>query len=417
MRSAFPSIHLQGNESLLIILMGALGDLVRGFCLPGLIKSQYPEVHISWLVEPRWRDLVRHHDRIDRMLVFDRPRGVRALPALQRSLRRHAFDITLDLQRHFKSGLFSLLSGSLRRIGFHPRNAKEFNWIFNNTHIPYVDAHNAKLGHYLQFAKALGIDPRTPLDFGLAALATVDVRKHWAPSLPHPYVVMVMGSSWPSKDWCAAGYRHLLAHVLDDMGIGVALVGDGSQARLAREVSAGFTTDRLVDLTGRTTLTALTALLGQAAAALGPDSGPGHLAAAVHTPYVTLFGPTPPSRVVPYGCEDLAVQAAVDCAGCYRKRCPRSEHTCMRAITPAMVARQLTKALNRHSDPGHPRGRPVTNLLGPPAIATSPTGLKPSDRPTDRQPVASRPPPNGYNSRQHFAGRIYLRTSKSSRKR
>lgn len=345
-------IHLRGDESLLIILMGALGDLVRGFCLPAQLKARYPGLHISWLVEPRWRELVRQHDQIDSMLVFDRPRGIRALPVLHRELRKHPFDVTLDLQRHFKSGLFSLLSGSPRRIGFHPRNAKEFNWLFNNVHIPCFGESRSKLQHYLQFAAALGVDTEGPLNFGLSARAKVKGLDTLAPSLPHPYIVVVMGSSWPSKDWHADGYRGLLAYVLHDMQLGVALVGDDSQKQIAEKISAGLATDRLVNLTGRTSLTELTSLLGQAAAGLGPDSGPGHLAAAVGTPYVTLFGPTPPARVVPYGCEDLVVRADTDCAGCYRKRCPFPAHACMRAITPEMVVRQLERALRRR--PNHP---------------------------------------------------------------
>ena len=348
-------IELQGRESLLIILMGSLGDLVRGFCLPGLIKKRYPGIRIGWLVEPRWQDLVMHHERIDSTLVFDRPMGIKALPGLRRRLRRQGFDITLDLQRHFKSGLFSLFSGSPRRMGFHPRNAKEFNWIFNNTHIPYFDEQKAKLQHYLQFAAAMGIEAAGPLDFGLNTLAGKSLPEHLARGLQQPYIVMVMGSSWQTKNWHADGYRQLAARILNRFPVGIVLAGDHSQQPVARGVCAAFDRRRLIDYTGRTSLAELTALLGQAAAGIGPDSGPGHLAAAVGTPYVTLFGPTPPGRVVPYGCEDLAVVTDVACAGCYRKRCPQPVCTCMRAITPSMVIDKLAAALE---DPRTPPACP-----------------------------------------------------------
>ena len=344
-------IDLQGCESLLIILMGSLGDLVRGFCLPGLIKKRYPGIRIGWLVEPRWKDLVEHHAQIDSMLVFDRPMGIKALPGLRRMLRRQGFDITLDLQRHFKSGLFSLLSGSPRRMGFHPRNAKEFNWIFNTTHIPYFDEKNAKLQHYLQFAAAMGIETSGDLDFGLNALAAAALPEHLAPDLKRPYIVMVMGSSWETKNWHADGYRQLAAQILSAFPFGIVLAGDRSQQTVAREVCIAIDSRRLIDLTGRTTLPELTALLGQAAAGIGPDSGPDHLAAAVGTPYVALFGPTPPGRVVPYRCEALAVVADLPCTGCYRKACPYPVCSCMTAITPAMVLAKLKPALERRLVP------------------------------------------------------------------
>ena len=344
-------IHLHGRESMLIILMGSLGDLVRGFCLPGLIKKQHPGVHISWLVEPRWKDLVVHHEQIDAMLVFDRPQGLKALPALRRMLRQRPFDITLDLQRHFKSGLFSLLSGSPHRLGFHPRNAKEFNWLFNSTHIAYFGEDKAKLAHYLQFAAAMGIDTTGPLNFGLGAIAGPKSAQRTGYDLPCPYVAVVLGSSWVTKNWHEDGYRLLVTHILRHMPFGIALVGDKSQMPMARRICTEIDDDRLVDLTGRTSLTELTAILSRAAAGIGPDSGPGHLAAAVGTPYVALFGPTPPGRVVPYRCEHLAVVTDAACAACYRKQCPLPECTCMHAITPAMVISKLQKALD---------GRPVT---------------------------------------------------------
>ena len=149
-----------------------------------------------------------------------------------------------------------------------------------------------------------------------------------------------------TKNWHEDGYRQLVAHIVRNMPLGVALVGDKSQMPLARRICADIATDRLVDLTGRTSLTELTAILSRAAAGIGPDSGPGHLAAAVGTPYVALFGPTPPGRVVPYGCEHLAVVTDTDCAACYRKQCPLPECTCMRAITPARVIDKLEKALS-----------------------------------------------------------------------
>ena len=334
-------LSLRGDESLLIILMGALGDLVRGLCLPGQIKSRYPGVQISWLVEPRWCDLIAHHEHIDTMLVFDRPRGLRALPALRRKLRQGAFDLTLDLQRHFKSGVFAYLSGSPQRLGFNPRNAKEFNWIFNNRYIPYYDERHSKLQQYLQFNAMLGIDTADPLDFGLSAAAASPLPPH----LPPAYVAMIMGSSWSTKNWHAEGYRQLLAWVWKNTDMGVVLVGDRSQMPIARAVCTGTESQRLVDLTGRTSLLELTAILSRAAAGIGPDSGPGHIAAAVGTPDITLFGPTPPDRVVPYRCEDLAVVAHTDCAGCYRKQCPYPECTCMTTIMPEKVATQLKKVL------------------------------------------------------------------------
>ncbi len=86
-----------------------------------------------------------------------------AVRRLYKDLRQDRFDITLDLQRILKSGFFSLLSGAGRRIGFHRRNAKEFNWIFNNEHIAYFSDDLPKIRHYLKFTEYLGLpEPDQP---------------------------------------------------------------------------------------------------------------------------------------------------------------------------------------------------------------------------------------------------------------
>jgi len=325
--------------------MGSLGDLVRGLCVPGEIKRNWPATTVTWLVEPKWRPLVERHPLIDDVIVFDRPRQTAAVVDLKHELNKRHFDITLDLQRHFKSGLFSLLSGASYRIGVHPRNAKEFNWLFNNYHLPYFSPKRPKLDHYLQFITYLGGSLSERLDFGLSKIGNGYLPSELRTPLTRPYIVIVMGSSWISKDWTYEGYRGLTKSILDSGNYGVVLVGDGSQTGPAHRLETSLGPDRLLNLTGKTSLKALTVILRNAAAAAGPDSGPGHVSAAVGTPYVALFGPTDPERVAPYRCRDLVVRSGGDCMGCYRKVCRRGHTDCMAAITPAMVMAKLDQAL------------------------------------------------------------------------
>ncbi len=89
-----------------------------------------------------------------------------------------------------------------------------------------------------------------------------------------------------------------------------------------------------------------------AVAGVGPDSGPGHLAAAVSTPFVTLFGPTSAQRTAPYGCDNLVVTPEIDCAPCYRKSCPDRGKQCMHAIQADMVMEKLSQVLSGIPDKG-----------------------------------------------------------------
>ena len=330
--------------SILIILMGSLGDVARGLCLVSHIKAHRPESRITWLVEPKCADLVGLHPQIDHVIEFKRKRPVAAMRDLYQNLQKEHFDITLDLQRILKSGFFSLLSRAKRRIGFHRKNAKELNWLFNNESIPDCDENLPKLGHYLKFTEHLGLPEPNRLDFGLKSL---DVNKLIPPAvaaIQNSFIAVVMGSSWESKDWNFEGYGQLVQHVIKNLKRHVVLLGGGDQWTVAEKQLQKANSPNIINLTGNS-LIEMTAVLKAAAAAVGPDSGPGHLAAAVGTPYVTLFGPTPASRHVPYGCEHLIVQSGLDCAPCYQRRCPDRNNQCMQNIELDDVVEKISMAL------------------------------------------------------------------------
>ena len=334
------------SPAILIILMGSLGDIMRALCLICHLKSQWPQSRISWLVEARWAELIRLHRQIDKIIIFRREWRVSSLWQLYKELSQQHFDITLDLQRIFKSGLFSLLSGAKRRIGVHRNNAKELNWLFNNEYIPYFDENLSKLSHYLKFTEQLGLPEPTALDFGFDRFDDNKMLPPAVVEIQDSFIAVVMGSSWETKDWYFEGYCRLVQHILSFLKLDVVLLGDNSQSPAARRLSKNMDPHKVIDLTGNS-LVEMTAVLKAAAAGVGPDSGPGHLAAAVGTPYVTLFGPTPPGRHAPYGCDHLVVQTEKDCVPCYNKRCSDRSRECMYDIKPEMVMEKLSKALNR----------------------------------------------------------------------
>ncbi len=331
--------------SILIILMGSLGDVARGLCLVAQIKENLPQSRVTWLVEPKWEELVRLHVGIDRVVVFERAWRLSALWKLFQDLNQEHFDISIDLQRILKSGFFALLSGAPRRVGFHRRNAKEFNWIFNNEHIPFYGDDLPKIQHYLKFTAYLGLSDPKALNFGLSALSARQIAPRLQAQLSSPFVAVVLGSSWESKNWVFEGYLELIRRILSGPPRKVVLLGDKAQLSWANDLARSIGGTGLVNLVGRTTLTELVAVLKSASAAVGPDSGPGHIAAAVDTPFVTLFGPTSPARTAPFGYEDLVVRSETACAPCYQKRCPERMPQCMFDIDAAEVMQKVSAAL------------------------------------------------------------------------
>jgi lipopolysaccharide heptosyltransferase II len=335
---------ISSKPSILIILMGSLGDVARGLGLVSQIKAHRPQSRITWLVEPKCADLVGQHPQIDNIVIFKRTWSVTAVWDLFQQLRKEHFDIAFDLQRHLKSGFFSLISNGQRRIGFHRKNAKEFNWIFNNEHIDYFSEKLPKLQHYFKFLDYLGFPEPVDVDFGFSELET---QSHLPPTLSklqHPLVAVLLGSRWESKDWFIDGSIQLVQRIMATGDLQVALIGGQAQAANAHKICDEITTKGVINLVGNS-LVELTAVIKQAKAAIGPDSGPGHLAAAVGTPYVTLFGPTSAKRYAPYRCEHLVVQTELECIPCNKRQCPEHTKQCMRAIDADDVMEKLSMAL------------------------------------------------------------------------
>ncbi len=323
----------------LFILMGALGDVVRGMYLVNSLKAAEPDAHITWLVEPACSGILKLHPGIDEIIVFNRPKGLKGVLEIRRELAKRTFDITLDLQRHSKSGLFSWFSGAPRRIGFHAKDAKEFNWIFNTEYVDPQGEAISKVDHYQTFLKPLGLPIPQQLTSGLEAITLDGVDAPWAEGLRRePYVGLILGSSWDSKDWPIEGYEGLLSIMPEET---VVFLADKSKVEMAAKLEQVKTRAKVVNLAGKTNLKELVALVSGARILVGPDSGPGHIAGAVGTRHVTIFGPTPWVRNAPRGSEDLTLTANVGCSPCKRRVCPGLGKVCMKLIQPEMVLAKI----------------------------------------------------------------------------
>lgn len=323
----------------LFILMGALGDVVRGMYLVNSLKASEPDAHITWLVEPACSGVLRLHPSIDEILVFNRPRGLMGVVEVRRELAKRTFDVTLDLQRHSKSGLFSWFSGAPRRIGFHREDAKEFNWIFNTEYVDPQGESISKIDHYHTFLKPLGLSQPQHLSSGLEGITLSSIEAPWAEELrDSPYAGFILGSSWDSKDWPVEGYEGLLSMV---PGGTVVFLADKSKLAMAERLERVTTRARILNLAGKTNLTELVALVRGARVLVGPDSGPGHIAGAVGTPHITLFGPTPWVRNAPRGSEALTMTANVGCSPCKRRVCPGLGKICMKLLQPEAVLEKM----------------------------------------------------------------------------
>lgn len=331
-------------QRILIVLLGAIGDVTRALPLLIRIRRAYPEARIAWAVEPPAAPLLEYHPALNTRIVYHRSQGMRAFWPFLRTIRHHHFDLSLDLQRHAKSGLVSYFSGAPIRLGFHRTNCKEGNWLFNTHMVAPVADFSLKLGQYLTFADALGL-PDDDIQFGLRLRPEEEQQvETLLAHVEQPFAAFFLGSQWPSRFWFPQAMADIAQTLRGSYGMDVVLLGGPGEVAFSQAVEAA-TTSPVCNLTGKTSVRDLIGIFSRCRFALGPDSGPMHIAAATGVPVISLWGATSPIRSAPWGSEQLVLQGRAACSPCYTRQC-RIGRVCMQRITAKQVLEVVAHILH-----------------------------------------------------------------------
>lgn len=309
---------------LLVIKLSSFGDVIHALPTLEALRALYPQGHITWLVEETFAPLLAGHPALDEVWPIPRLRFHRqslgrqapALAAMVCRLRSQPFDLVIDLQGLLKSALWVALAKSPCKIGYD--GTREGSYLALTEKLPPYDPDAHAVWRYLNIARHLAA-PVAPPRFHLGHLLA-DPGEQLGGMPPKPYVVLHPAARWPTKLWPAASWA-LLAEGLAGMGAGVVLTGSPGDMGLARAIVAESRAS-VFNLAGRTTLKELAAVLKGAAFAVTTDTGPMHLAAALGTRVVALFGPTAPWRTGPFGEGHEILRLGLECSPCFRRQCP-----------------------------------------------------------------------------------------------
>jgi lipopolysaccharide heptosyltransferase I len=330
-------LHEYAARRIALIKPSALGDIIHSLPVLTALRRRYPQAHITWVVNRGYEPLLIGHPDLDATLPFDRSasRGglVKALCNYGRfvqEFRRQRFDLVVDLQGLLRSGLMAAASGASRRVGLS--TAREgATWFYSDV-VPVADFNALHaVDRYWLVAQALGAgaDPksfRVPL---------ADHAQSWAAEVlrdcPQPWLALAVGSRWITKRWLPDHFAVLARLAQQHFGGTVIFVGGHDEAHLSQAVAVQLH-GPWRDLTGRTTLPQLAAVLARVDVMLANDTGPLHLAAALGRPVVAPYTCTRVLLNGPYGAASNAVETRVWCQGSYLKRCSRLE--CMNDLTP-----------------------------------------------------------------------------------
>lgn len=306
----------------LLVRLGALGDVVHGLPVAAALRRRHPDARIDWLVDARHAALLELVPAVSRIVRVDSRRWAAAARAV-RALRGERYDAAVDMQGLLKSALFARLSGAARVIGFDRSAVRErpASWLYSERCHPVgahvVDKNLCLLAH-------LGIDERLrcfPVEVPESAAAAV-VTDRAARDGRRGCALLNPGAAWPNKRWPPERFGEVAGWLAAAHGLHpVVLWGPGERELAEGVVRASGGAAVIAPQTG---VGDLLALSRGARLIVSGDTGPLHLAAAVGTPVVALFGPTDAGRNGPWDEADVSLSRFGGCVCHYRRRCRRS---------------------------------------------------------------------------------------------
>ncbi len=329
---------------ILIIKPSSMGDVVHALPTLSALRRTFPSAAITWLVKRQWAGLLERAEGLDRVWPVE-PSLSGWLSQVPR-LRAASFDLVVDLQGLFRSGAIARLTGCPVRIGFV--NAREGSPFFYTHKVPVPTPDLHAVDRYLLVAAALGADVGTSprdgthanfrLRVGLADREEIaDLLGRSGVRVSPPWIAMNVSARWPTKRWPPEFFAAAADRIQEEKLGTVVLIG-GPDERAASQAVRSLMRTVSVDLTGETTPNLLPALLESASVLLTNDSGPMHVAAAVGTPVVAMFGPTSPTRTGPYGKGHRVLANQIPCSPCFSRTCRnRVQLECLTSITPDKV--------------------------------------------------------------------------------
>jgi len=325
--AALPSAALR----ILVVRLGAMGDVIHAMPAVASLKHSHPDSHLTWIVEPRWAPLLEGNPFVDGVLLLDRdtPAG---LFRSWRALHAEEYDLAIDFQGLVKSALAASAAKPNRIFGFDPSQVRErAAALFYTNRIASASPH--VVDRNLDLAAAAGASHRLltfPLPPGRPEGHLPDAD----------FVLACPLAGWGAKQWPIASYGALAGRLRRELDM--PLVLNGPPGSWFSEAPGA-----LLHESGLPGLIHATRL---AAAVVGVDSGPLHLAAALGKPGVAIFGPTDPARNGPYG-GSIDVLRAPGMSTTYKRGA--AIDASMRQISPDAVFAALRLALERR----RPRAR------------------------------------------------------------
>jgi lipopolysaccharide heptosyltransferase II len=338
------------EKKILVIKLGALGDLILAVPSFRMLRKRFPFARISVVVDRKLAALISKSPYIDEIIPVDRAKLSKLSYLLKtaRRLRREGFDISVDLQNSKWTHLLSFLSGILERYGFS-RGA--FRFLLNRPDHTF-ETTDAPVRHQYRILSKIGVrefneelelwsDPESEAR-AKALLGNAHAVKR---------VGLVIGSSpkWPTKRWPLESFLELSRRIGRELKCQTVLIGSEQDGVSAESFE---NEEGVINLIGKTTLSDLVPVIRGLDVLVTGDTAPLHIAAAAQTPVVALFGPTDPKRHMPPAKYSSVLVKNLACQPCYQGTCANADSmACLKQISVQEVFQAVQRQLFKKSTP------------------------------------------------------------------
>lgn len=303
-------------QSLCILRLSAIGDCVHTLAVVRAIQAQWPACKITWVIGSLEHQLLDGVEGVE-FIVFNKKEGLKGYQKFKQRMQGRTFDALLNMQIALRASVLSLFIPTPIKLGFDKPRAKDYQWLFTNHRIPATPKQHSMEGLF-EFAKAIGV--------GGTDEALNNKQLNWNIPIPvndqqtindlllgighlkqQKLLVINPCSSQRSRNWrnwSAGNYARIAQHTRDHHQATIVLTGGIAENELmmghAITTLCEETNTPVMNLVGKTSLKQLLALLARADAVISPDTGPAHMANAVHTPVIGLYATSNPYRTGPY---------------------------------------------------------------------------------------------------------------------
>jgi len=298
---------------ILIVKPSSLGDVVHALPTVNRIRQHYPKAHIAWLINDIFASLLEDNPLVNEVIQFPREKfgALSNAPSFFRflkTLRQRNFDLVLDLQGLFRSGLITWTTGAAQRVGLS--DSREGSRFFYTEVVTVTPKH--AVDRYLLASDHLGCTDQSVV-FPITSSASDKAHIDGLIGQTRKLIAINPSSRWKTKLWGLENFSDLIKRLPQDR---VVLTGAPNEAAAIQQITQGAT-----NTAGKTNLRQLAELYRRCAVLITNDSGPMHVAAAVGTPVIAVFGPTDPKLTGPYGKKNVILRSNISCSPCLSSVC------------------------------------------------------------------------------------------------